>query len=93
MSAAPRISAILCTHNRADYLERALKSLAEQSLPPEQFEVVVVDNASSDRTLDVTKQWMIRMSNLRYEREERLGLSQAQHRRRGEPGALPGLPR
>ncbi len=78
-TATPRISAIICTHNRADYLERALKSLAEQSLPPEQFEVLVVDNASTDRTAEVARTWMSRMPNLRYVREDRLGLSQARN--------------
>ncbi|MHB1426120.1 MAG: glycosyltransferase family 2 protein [Gemmataceae bacterium] len=76
----PRISAILCTHNRADYLERALKSLAEQALPPEQFEVVVVDNASTDRTAEVSREWIERLSHFHYVREDRLGLSQARNR-------------
>jgi glycosyltransferase involved in cell wall biosynthesis len=79
MSGAPRISAVVCTHNRADYLEHALKSLAEQSLPPGAFEVLVVDNASADRTPDVARSWVGRVPNLRYLREEQLGLSWARN--------------
>ncbi|HEU4762075.1 MAG TPA: glycosyltransferase, partial [Gemmatimonadales bacterium] len=30
---APRISATICTHNRAEYLGKALKSLSVQTLP------------------------------------------------------------
>lgn len=75
----PRISAIVCTHNRADYLERALESLAAQSLPPEQFEVVVVDNASTDQTAAVCAKWTKRIANFHHLREDRLGLSWARN--------------
>ena len=41
------VSVILCTHNpRPDYLSRVLASLRGQSLPAEQWEFLLVDNAS-----------------------------------------------
>jgi glucosyl-dolichyl phosphate glucuronosyltransferase len=46
----PRISAIVCTQDRAAYLAKALRSLAEQTLAPDAYEIVVVDNASQDDT-------------------------------------------
>ncbi|MCW5889735.1 MAG: glycosyltransferase family 2 protein [bacterium] len=46
----PRISAIVCTQDRAAYLAKALRSLAAQTLVPDAYEVVVVDNASRDET-------------------------------------------
>lgn len=75
----PRISAVICTHSRADYLGRALASLADQSLPGGEFEVVVVDNASTDRTPQVVREFTDRVPNLRYVREARLGLSTARN--------------
>ena len=42
------ISVILPTYNRAAYLERAIGSIADQTLPPD--EVIVVDDGSSDAT-------------------------------------------
>ncbi|HEY9631062.1 MAG TPA: glycosyltransferase family 2 protein [Coleofasciculaceae cyanobacterium] len=45
----PQISAIICTHNREQYLGAAIDSLLAQDFPGE-FEVIVVDNASSDGT-------------------------------------------
>ena len=75
----PRISAIVCTHNRADYLEKALASLTSQSLPPGDFEVLVVDNASSDGTAEVARHYAAHVPNLHYLREERLGLSLARN--------------
>src|SRR5262245_33113158 len=78
-SNVPRISAVICTHNRAGFLRRALESLREQSLPPEVFEVLVIDNASADETEEVTRSMMAQMPNLRYLKEERLGLSWARN--------------
>ncbi|NEP06805.1 MAG: glycosyltransferase, partial [Okeania sp. SIO4D6] len=41
-----KISAIICTHNRDNYLGAAIDSLLGQDFPGS-FEVVVVDNAST----------------------------------------------
>jgi glucosyl-dolichyl phosphate glucuronosyltransferase len=76
---SPRISAVVCTHNRAEYLEKALASLAGQSLPVSEFEVLVVDNASTDGTPHVVEALAGAMPNLRYLREDRLGLSWARN--------------
>jgi glycosyltransferase involved in cell wall biosynthesis len=43
----PSVSVILCTHNpRRDFLVRTLEGLRQQTMPPEQWELVLVDNAS-----------------------------------------------
>ncbi|MCE0483875.1 MAG: glycosyltransferase family 2 protein [Methylacidiphilales bacterium] len=42
-----RISVVICTHNpREEYLNRVLQALRGQTLPPDQWELLVVDNAS-----------------------------------------------
>jgi len=46
----PRVSVVVPTANRADYLEVALASFARQDV---EHEVIVVDDASTDRTPDV----------------------------------------
>lgn len=51
---APQISAIICTHNRAQYLGKAIDSLLQQDFPAP-YEVIVVDNASSDSTRTVVE--------------------------------------
>ncbi|MEM9448786.1 MAG: glycosyltransferase [Cyanobacteria bacterium P01_E01_bin.6] len=48
------ISAIICTHNRDHYLGAAIDSLLGQRFAHE-FEVIVVDNASTDRTREVVQ--------------------------------------
>lgn len=47
---APLVSVVIPTYQRAPLLERCLESLTEQTLPADQFEVVVVDDGSSDWT-------------------------------------------
>jgi len=42
------ISVIIPTHNRAELLPRALDSVLEQTLPPN--EIIVVDDGSDDGT-------------------------------------------
>lgn len=72
----PQISAIICTHNRDRYLGAAIDSLLQQDF--EDYEVVVVDNASSDRTREVVE---ARLSHpkLKYVYEPVTGLSVARN--------------
>jgi glycosyltransferase involved in cell wall biosynthesis len=71
------IAAIICTHNRDEYLGAAIDSLLQQD--GDNYEVIVVDNASSDRTHQVVAS---RLSNprLKYVYESNLGLSVARNR-------------
>ncbi|TWT85914.1 N-glycosyltransferase [Posidoniimonas polymericola] len=43
-----KVSVITCTYNGAWCLERTLRALAEQTLPKSEWELVFVDNASTD---------------------------------------------
>jgi glycosyltransferase involved in cell wall biosynthesis len=45
-----KISAIICTYNREKYIRQALDSLVAQTLAMEHFEIVVVNNNSTDRS-------------------------------------------
>ncbi len=78
----PLISAIICTHNREQYLGAAIDSLLRQSF--ERYEVIVVDNASSDRTSEIVKARLTHSTGpnpkLRYIHEPTLGLSVARNR-------------
>jgi glycosyltransferase involved in cell wall biosynthesis len=71
------ISAIICTHNRADYLGAAIDSLLNQTYG--NYEVVVVDNASTDDTRSVVNA-RLPHPQLIYIYEEQLGLSHARNR-------------
>ena len=73
------LSVILCTHNpRRDYLRRTLDSLRTQTLPPERWEFLLVDNASKARLAD---DWDLAWHpGARHVREEELGLIPARLR-------------
>ncbi len=72
----PDISAIICTHNRDTYLGDAIESLLQQDFG--NFEILVVDNGSSDRTKEVVAE---RQSDprVKYIYEPTLGLSFARN--------------
>ncbi len=53
MPERPRIAVVFATHNRAGSLQVLLDSLREQTLPADQFEVIAVDDASTDETAAV----------------------------------------
>lgn len=48
--AAPEISVVTVTHNRAEKLERKLAALSAQTLAPERFELCLLLNACTDDT-------------------------------------------
>jgi glycosyltransferase involved in cell wall biosynthesis len=75
-----KISAIVCTYNGAAMLPGALDSLVHQSLPADQYEIVVVDNASTDGTRQVVEEYLRRSSVVRYVYEAKQGLSAARNR-------------
>jgi glycosyltransferase involved in cell wall biosynthesis len=50
--ASPVISVIVPTYNRRSSLQRLLEGVALQTYPSSQFEVIVVDDGSTDGTLD-----------------------------------------
>jgi glycosyltransferase involved in cell wall biosynthesis len=51
------LSIIICSYNRASYISDALTSLYAQSSGLDDFEVIIVDNNSTDNTKEVYAQW------------------------------------
>jgi glucosyl-dolichyl phosphate glucuronosyltransferase len=75
------ISLIIPTYNRAALLERALKSAMNLDYPPTRYEIVIVDNGSTDATPAVVQNVRDNSAehDVGYVREERLGLHNARH--------------
>ncbi|MEO0064790.1 MAG: hypothetical protein RI983_116 [Bacteroidota bacterium] len=59
----PEISVVICTYNRAVYLPEALGSLYNQTIGKNQFEVIVVNNNSTDDTEKVCKAFIEKHTN------------------------------
>ncbi len=53
----PRVSVVIPTCRRPDLLARCLAALAAQSLPSDQFEAIVVDDAASEETRRQVEAW------------------------------------
>jgi glycosyltransferase involved in cell wall biosynthesis len=53
----PRISVIIPTYNRAQFITRCLDAIAESSLPQELFEVICVDDCSTDNTRTILESY------------------------------------
>ena len=76
-----RASAIVCTHNGSALIEGTLQSLLNQDFPAEDVEIVVVDNASTDRTPELLRTIAARHpGRIRVVQEPVLGLSSARNR-------------
>ncbi len=52
VQAPTRVAVIIITWNRKGYVTSVLQALSRQTFPPSQLDVVVVDNAGTDGTLD-----------------------------------------
>lgn len=76
-----KISVIICSYNRADYIIHAVESLYQQTLAKDAFEVFVVDNNSIDNTGDLVQDYMSSHPgfHLHYLTESRQGASFARN--------------
>lgn len=76
----PLISIVICTYNRADLVWGAVASACSQDAGAADYEVLVVDNNSSDHTGETLAGLQRRFGHLRLCREGRQGLSHARNR-------------
>jgi glycosyltransferase involved in cell wall biosynthesis len=80
MEVGMKISVLVCTRNRAQALEKTLPTiLAQPEYDQYDYEVVVVDNASTDGTRQVIEGFARACHRLRYLYEARAGLSYARN--------------
>jgi glycosyltransferase involved in cell wall biosynthesis len=73
-------SVIVPTRNRATSLGAALRSFCAQTLPHDQFEVLVIDNGSTDNTKEVVDSLLPEFVNLRYFFAPEPGLHVGRHK-------------
>ncbi len=74
-----RLSVILPTYNRGEMLGRTLRGLLDQTLPATQYEIVVVDDGSTDATPQVIADVGAPASRLRYFRQDNKGPAAARN--------------
>ena len=82
-----RVSVIVCTHNRAQQLSKIIELLRNQNYSKDNYEIVVVDNGSTDDTKSIVESLMRQPGvRIRYVLESRRGVTYA--RSRGSEEAL-----
>ncbi len=77
----PTVSMIVCTYNEAKVIERKLENIQELDYPENKLQIILVDSASTDGTLERVKVFLAR-TNFRFpivliSEKERLGKSHA----------------
>jgi len=75
------VSVVVCTYNRDKFIRDCLVGLNEQDIAKDQFEVVLVNNKSTDNTAEIVQQYMQEHPELTvsYVTETQQGLSFARN--------------
>jgi len=78
----PYLSVVVCTYNRQKFIGACLQCLAGQALPGGNWEVIVIDNNSTDRSAAIIQEFISSHPQLpfRYVFEKEQGLSFARNR-------------
>jgi len=73
----PFLSVGICTYNRAKYLTEVIDSVLFQTLHPSLFEILIIDNNSTDNTREILNDYIHNHKNynIRYILEEKQGIS------------------
>ncbi len=75
----PKVSVIICSHNREKLLPRAIDSVLNQSF--KDFELIIIDDASSDATQQLVKDYIQKDDRIRYfKNDHNLGISKSRNR-------------
>lgn len=80
ISQKPLFSVVVATYNRASLLDNCLESLAVQDLNDADYEVLIIDNNSTDETGQVGRDYCHRNLNFRLLTENSQGLSFCRNR-------------
>jgi glycosyltransferase involved in cell wall biosynthesis len=82
MSSPPKLTIVLSTYNRCEQVVGAIQSILNQDADPSAFDLIVVDNNSTDRTREIVMELAesARDVTLRYMFEPMQGVSYARNR-------------
>lgn len=78
----PLVSIVICTYNRQNFLKDCLESLTRLKSSPDLYEIIIIDNNSTDQTNQIAQQFIQEHPylNIKVEKELKQGLSNARNR-------------
>ena len=74
-----RLSIIVPVYNVANYLSKCLDSLLAQDLPQDEYEIIVVNDGSTDNSNEIAQQYAEKYANIILINQENQGLSSARN--------------
>ena len=74
-----RISIIIPVYNVEHYLERCIKSVESQNIPFDSYEVIAVNDGSTDGSLSLLNSLALQYTNIRIISQDNKGLSEARN--------------
>ena len=75
----PELSYVIPTHNRVEYLGECILSLEEQKYPQEKYEIIVVDDGSTDSTPELMEHFLNTYKNISYYKLKHKGVVEARN--------------
>lgn len=73
------LSIIVPVYNVSKYLAKCLDSLICQDLKPEEYEIIIVNDGSTDNSEEISRQYEEKYSNIKVVRQKNQGLSGARN--------------
>lgn len=74
-----RLSIIIPAYNVADYIEKCIRSLEDQNIPKEEYEIIVTNDGSSDDCKIIVEKLQKEFSNIVLLNQENQGVSMARN--------------
>lgn len=68
-----KLSIIIPVYNAEQYLKKCLESVFQQNLKPEDFEVICINDGSTDKTQQILKEFQKKYTNIILENQENFG--------------------
>ena len=70
-----KFSFLVCVYNGQEYIKECLDSLVKQKFPTKDYEIVVVNDGSTDRTKSIVERYAKKHSNIKLVNKKNEGLS------------------
>ena len=74
-----RLSIIIPMYNASQYIERCLNSIYHQGLNVNEFEVIVINDGSTDNSLEIVKDYLTSYKNIRFFSQKNSGQGAARN--------------